>query len=247
LTAACLRWGLGLGIAKTSIAFPRRRTCLRWGLGLGIAAMMGVVPFLHFRATYAHEKRLREVSPGRFYRCGQLTADGFREVFQRYGIRTVINLQDEDPDPRLPLSFYREAPAAPESEVCRQSGVRYALISFDLPRRDRAPSEHPASIDEFLRILDDPASYPVLLHCKAGLHRTGLLTAVYRMEYERWPVAEAMRELRANGFGDTAATSANDYVYAYLELYQPRWRRSAAKPGCLVKADGLPDAGEGPP
>ena len=30
----------------------------------------------------------------------------------------------------------------------------------------------PPVVDEFLQILDDEANYPVLLHCKAGLHRT---------------------------------------------------------------------------
>ena len=73
--------------------------------------MIVVVPYVHYRATYAHAKRLREVTPGKFYRCGQLTADGFREAIQRYGIRTVINLQDEDPDPRLPAGYFISNPS----------------------------------------------------------------------------------------------------------------------------------------
>jgi tyrosine-protein phosphatase SIW14 len=194
----------------------------RWTAGLTITLMIVVLPLVHFRATYAHAKRLRVVTPGKFYRCGQLTASGFREVFERYGIRTVINLQDENPDPRLPEGYYRTKPEVPESELCGRFGARYVLLIFDLPARDRAALEGPKVVDEFLKICDDPASYPILLHCKAGLHRTGLLTAVYRMEYEGWTVAEAVRELRANGFGDSAATSANDYVYAFLECYRPR-------------------------
>jgi hypothetical protein len=100
------------------------------------------------------------------------------------------------------------------------------MLNFDLPARNVAHLEHPRVIDEFLRVCDDPASYPILLHCKAGLHRTGLLTAIYRIEYELWNTADALRELRANGFGDSAATSANDYVYAFLAVYQPRWLRA---------------------
>jgi tyrosine-protein phosphatase SIW14 len=213
---------------------------LRWGLGLSIATMIVVVPFVHYRATYAHAKRLREVTAGKFYRCGQLTAAGFREAIARYGIQTVINLQDEDPDPHLPASYYASRPVEPESEVCRQAGARYVLLSFDLPSRERAPFEQAKAIDEFLKILDDPENYPVLLHCKAGLHRTGLLTAVYRMEYEHWPVADALRELRANGFGDSAATTANDYIYAYMEHYHPRWKKEpvCAKPGPGPAAPG---------
>ncbi len=172
---------------------------------------------------------------------------GFREAFARYGIRTVVNLQDEDPDPQLAAGFYREKPTTPESEVCEQAGVRYVMISFDMPRRDKAPFEQAKSIDEFLKLLDDPKAYPILLHCKAGLHRTGLLTAVYRMEYEALAGGGSSPRAARNGFGDTAATTANDYIYSYLENYQPRWKRQAATPRSKETADGLSRSSEGPP
>jgi protein tyrosine/serine phosphatase len=214
---------------------------LRWGLGLGIAASIVAVPAVHFRAVFAHSKRLREVTPERFYRSGQLTAAGFREVFERYGIRTVINLQDEAPDPLLRETYY-DSPSIRESEVCRQFGVRYRLLHFDLLPRSRLQAERPAVIDAYLQILDDPEAYPILLHCKAGLHRTGLLTAIYRMEKEGWSKGAATRELRANGFGDSVSNTSNDYVMQMLELYVPGQRRVPASPvvygviGCAARA-----------
>jgi hypothetical protein len=39
-------------------------------------------------------------------------------------------------------------------------------------------------------------------------------------------VADAMRELRANGYGDRKATTANDYIYEYLYLYRPREKQT---------------------
>lgn len=224
----------------------RMSSWLRWSLGLSVGAVVVVVPILHFRATYAHEKRLRIVTPGKFYRSGQLTTEGFRDAIRRYGIRTVINLQDENPDPLLPHDFYRRQSKTLESEVCRQEGARYVMLPFDLPTRLEAPHQHAKVIDEYRKILDDPESYPVLLHCLAGLHRTGLLTAVYRMEYEHWPVAVAVRELRANGFGDTAATSANDYVFAFLEHYRPRWQVDTSSAAQMKKSDGPVAAGRRP-
>jgi protein tyrosine/serine phosphatase len=77
-------------------------------------------------------------------------------------------------------------------------------------------------IDQFLALMDDPSNHPVLLHCKAGLHRTGVLTAVYRMEYDGWDSAAALAELKANGFGDINATAANDYIQQYILNYRPR-------------------------
>jgi tyrosine-protein phosphatase SIW14 len=201
----------------------------RWAIGLAIGLSIVIVPLVHFRDQYAHAKRLRVVTPGRFYRCGQLTADGFEEVFDFYAIRTVINLQDESPDPLLSRGYF-DKPSIPESEVCKRHGVRYILLTFDLLPRDHLPVERPAVIDRYLRILDDPDAYPILLHCKAGLHRTGLMTALYRIEKEGWSRGAAVRELRANGFGDAASTTANDYVYQFLELYVPGQRRLPASP-----------------
>jgi protein tyrosine/serine phosphatase len=75
-------------------------------------------------------------------------------------------------------------------------------------------------------VYDDPNNYPMLIHCKAGLHRTGLLAALYRVEYQGWTVNDAYREMKAQGFGDKACTEANLYVKQYLLDYQPRWQES---------------------
>jgi hypothetical protein len=200
---------------------------LRWTWGVGIAAMLVGVPFVHFRAVYAHGKRLREVTPGRVYRSGQLTADGFADACRRYGIRTVVNLQDEYPDPDVALSFWNNR-TVPESDLCRQLGVRYVFIQPDLVSRKLVPARRPAAIDRLLELLDDPASYPVLLHCRAGLHRTGCMVAVYRMEYEGWSPQAALRELRENGFGEAACEAANDYVKQYILTYRRGVRTPAA-------------------
>jgi protein-tyrosine phosphatase len=88
--------------------------------------------------------------------------------------------------------------------------------------------------------MDDPANYPVLIHCKAGLHRTGCLVAVYRMEYEGWSPTEAIAEMKDLGFGDAACTSANDYIQQYVLTYQPRNRVR------LGAADGLQVHGGAP-
>jgi tyrosine-protein phosphatase SIW14 len=74
-------------------------------------------------------------------------------------------------------------------------------------------------------VLDDESSYPILLHCKAGLHRTGRLTAIYRMEYLGWTRGEALREARANGYGFFMASEADTFVIQFVENYIPRNQR----------------------
>ena len=177
--------------------------------------------YVYFRAVYAHHKRLRVVVPGRFYRSGQMTAAGFGDAIKRHHIRTIINVQDDFPDPDLPLRFFG-GETIKESELCRRLGVQYVWLTPGLQPRNTPGGPRPHAIDEFLAVMDDPDAYPVLLHCKAGLHRTGCLVAVWRMEYQGWSRAAAHRELRGNGFGDWACTSANDYVDQYVLSYRPR-------------------------
>ena len=194
---------------------------LRQGIiGLFFFAALTGWSFVWFRATYTHNKRLREVEPGRFYRSGQLTVGGFTEAVERFGIRTIINVQDDVPDPDVWQSWLDRS-TIKESELCKKLGVQYIWLAPDLDKPTEA-YPRPKVIDEFLAILDDPSVYPVLIHCKAGLHRTGCLTAVYRMQYQGWSAPAAYHELKANGFGEWACTSDNEYVKQYVLRYQPR-------------------------
>jgi len=191
-----------------------------------LVLVVAVAPVVYFRGLYAHSKRLREVVPGRFYRSGQLTVEGFADAVARHHIRTVINVQDDVPDPDVYRGFW-SLRTVKESELCRRLGVRYVNLAPDLVPHGQVPDERPGVIDEFLALMDDPGSYPVLIHCRAGLHRTGVLTAVYRMEYQGWSRAEAYEELKAHGFGTWVCTAANDYVNQYVLTYRRGLRRLA--------------------
>lgn len=201
-------------------------TKVRWTLGLGLATLLVVVPYLWYRWEYNRTKRLRVVTPGKVYRSGQMTAAGFADAVTRFRIRTVINLQDEYPDPEIRQSSFGWG-TVKESQLCEQLNVRYVHLPPDLIPRRLIPAQRPVAIDRLLAILDDPSHYPVLIHCRAGLHRTGVLTAVYRMEYQGWSPREALREVKANGFGDSACTSANDYIKQYVLTYRRGLRQIA--------------------
>lgn len=43
---------------------------------------------------------------------------------------------------------------------------------------------------------------PVLMHCKHGLDRTGLMAAMYRIVVQGWSKEQALDEMRNGGFGD---------------------------------------------
>src|SRR4051812_32352097 len=142
------------------------------GRAAGVAALMLAVAagsFVYFRAVYTRTKRLRVVEPGRLYRSGQMRADGFAEAVRRHGIRTVINVQEDYPDPDVATSFLGGG-AVKESELCRRLGVRYVWLAPDLLPRNHPPGERPRVVAEFLALMDRESTYPALIHCKAGLH-----------------------------------------------------------------------------
>ena len=195
-------------------------------LAVAIAVMVVAAPLLYQRYRLTTQKRLRAVVPGRLYRSGQMTAEGFERAVRELGIRTVINVQNEIPDPDLRRSFL-DGRTVSEQELCRRLGVRYILLEPDLVPPSTVPPNRPQVIEPFLALMDDPANYPVLIHCKAGLHRTGVLVALYRMEYDGWGPSAAMEELKDNGFGDSAATSANQYIKQYILTYVPRHAQTA--------------------
>ena len=210
------------------------RTVLAVALGVLVVAVVVGVPVAHHRSQYVQYKRLRVVTDGRVYRSGQMTADGFREAIRRYGIKTVINLQDDNTetegderDPSLRLSPFNKSKEL-ESEVVSAAGARY--LQFDGNSVNTAGTGgRPKQVDDFLKVLDDEDSYPVLYHCAAGLHRTGWMTAVYRMEYEGWSKDAALDEVKANGFGEFKATDANVYIKLYIFDYQPKVRAADYK------------------
>jgi hypothetical protein len=198
-------------------------------MALALFASMTGVPYFYYRYTYTYGKRLRPVDEGKVYRCGCLTAAGFTEAIRTRHIRTVINLMEEDPDPDLAAGYF-DSTKVRESVLCARLGAKMVSLTVDLLGPEELRQHRPAGIDTYLELMDNPANFPVLIHCRAGLHRTGVMVAVYRMEYDGWTPSEAMAELRSNGFGDFAATAANEYIAQYILSYQPGQRRAHAGP-----------------
>ena len=154
------------------------------------------------------------------YRCGQLTVAGFKDAVEHYKLKSIVNLQDDYPDPNVYKTFWDRSTIS-EKKVCEDLGVKYLFIGPDLRPRHEVPEKRPRAVEDFLKICDDPSNYPMVIHCRAGLHRTGVLAAIYRMEYNHWTENEAYREMRDHGFGDFSCTNANDYVIQYVLNYKP--------------------------
>jgi len=67
-----------------------------------------------------------------------------------------------------------------------------------LPFAHAKPKE--ADVVAFLKVVENAANQPVFVHCQAGVDRTGMMTAAYRIVVEGWTKEDAVREMRATGF-----------------------------------------------
>jgi protein tyrosine/serine phosphatase len=113
------------------------------------------------------------------------------------GIKTVIDLQADG------------SPA--EKRLVEAAGMTFHRISMTTRT---APTGD--QLAEFLEIVSDPANQPVYVHCAGGRHRTGVMTAVYRMTYDGWTADQAFKEMKQYDFGaDFLHPEFKRFVYAY--------------------------------
>jgi protein tyrosine phosphatase (PTP) superfamily phosphohydrolase (DUF442 family) len=179
----------------------------------GAVALVVSVPLVYASSQVKHERNLRVVEPGALYRCGQLTPAGLDRVARERGIRTVVTFRAA----RKPGD---KAPDEWEEAFCAARGVKHVRIPPRVWGADE-DGDIPAAeaVREFLAVMDDRANYPVLVHCFAGVHRTGTMCAIYRMEYNGWAPARALREMHHMGFDPE---DMHEHIRNYLTNYKPR-------------------------
>ena len=97
------------------------------------------------------------------------------------GIKTIIDLTDNSRD--------TEEPAAVAA------GLRY----INIPIVDKSyPSME--SVNEFLKVVNDPATGKFYVHCAGGRHRTGVMGAVYRFNRYNWNYDQVYAEMKKYDF-----------------------------------------------
>jgi tyrosine-protein phosphatase SIW14 len=180
------------------------------GTFLGVVIVIGLIggPVVYALNQQGQMRNFRVVEDGVLYRSGQMTLPALKRVLHDYGIRTIVCLREGN----RPVD-------AEEEEYCLKEELNYIRIP---PLHWEGP-DGTAPVDEgirtFLNVMRDPRNHPVLIHCFAGVHRTGGYVAVYRMEMEGWDNALAIAEMKACGYVNL--DNEGD-ILGYLERYRPR-------------------------
>ncbi|HKO42361.1 MAG TPA: tyrosine-protein phosphatase [Pyrinomonadaceae bacterium] len=144
-----------------------------------------------------------------YYRGSQPSKVQMEEL-KRLGVKTIIDL--------------RKDKVASASDWATGAGLQYFNITMQ-------PSK--AATDEqtayFLSLVNDPKNWPVYVHCKGGRHRTGALTAVYRITHNGWSAAQAWEEMKAYDFNDGLFGGPGAQKKFVFNFYQQRVANAASE------------------
>lgn len=114
---------------------------------------------------------------GALWRGAQPSAEGFKAL-EKAGARTVVSFRHDHDD--LPL--------------LKGTKLRYLRIP------SRAWHANEQNLLAFLKVMEDPANWPVYIHCAQGRDRTGYNAAAYRRVVQGWELETVLKEMEAFRF-----------------------------------------------
>lgn len=136
-----------------------------------------------------------------YYRGAQPRGEDFAGL-KKLGVKTVVDLRKDN-----------ERAAAEEAA---RHGLRY--VNIPMTTKQAATDEQ---TEQFLKLVNDPANWPVYVHCKGGRHRTGEMTALFRITRDGWTAEEAYREMKRYDFEDSLfyPRVLKRFVFSYYERF----------------------------
>ncbi len=127
-----------------------------------------------------YQGNFHTVEEGAFYRSAQLSKDELQSAIRQHKIRSVLNLRGAHPG----QAWYDE-------EVALSQALGVAHYDYGLSARRFVTRQQ---IGEVLGVIRN-APKPLLVHCKSGADRAGLVSALYRFAAEGVSAEQADREL----------------------------------------------------
>lgn len=160
---------------------------------LKIIGILLFVLVLVFGGKYVYDMNINHnfetITEGKVYKSGVIPPDELETYVKKYKIKSIVDLRfpgtgDDMNNPENALEL-----AAEKNAVAKIKGVNYFNDGSD-----QVPTKE--NLVLFYKIMDNPANYPVLIHCYHGVGRAELYSAVYRIEYENMDKDKARTSTR---------------------------------------------------
>jgi protein tyrosine phosphatase (PTP) superfamily phosphohydrolase (DUF442 family) len=116
----------------------------------------------------------------RFFRGAQPKEKQYKEL-AALGINTIIDLRDD--------------PEEYEKREVESLGMRYVHMPMIAKKYPKAET-----VEDFLKLVDDPSTGKFFVHCAGGRHRTGVMGAVYRFNRYKWNFDQVYSEMKKYDF-----------------------------------------------
>ena len=144
-----------------------------------------------------------------YYRGAQPEGRDYADL-AALGVKTVIDLT-RNGDPNEPAAV-------------KGQGMQFYRIP--LTTTSQPPLE---AVTQFLSLVNNPANLPVYVHCQGGRHRTGVMTAVYRLTHDAWTPDRAYTEMKQFEFekGFISHGALKNFVYTFYQTLAGRPALSA--------------------
>lgn len=113
------------------------------------------------------------------YRSNHPSPGFIKKLKNKYGVKTIISMRKADKSSSYLL----------EKQACDQFGV--TLINHRMSSRKLPKKEMVLKAKELLLEVE----YPILIHCKSGADRAGLMSVFYKHFVEHQPMEEAVKQL----------------------------------------------------
>lgn len=208
-------------------ALRRTRRVAVWAGTILATAVVLTAGFLRFREWYL--PNFRVLRPVAFYRSGQPRGPGLQAI-KLMGIRTVITLRSK-----------RDSAALAEETFCRNNSIQWVRVPLGGTQADVS-----RAVSEIMAIVEAPRNRPVLVHCARGKERSGLVSAVFRIEQERWANAKALKEMYDLGLEPGSWPTFEGFIWEY----RPKWRNEeevdASSAESRTDTDNLPPPASSP-
>lgn len=153
----------------------------------------------------------KTITDNKVYKSGVIPPNELKDYISKYNIKSVVDLRYPGTDDLI------NNPEIPEELTAEKEAIeKIANVNYYNLGTDQVPEQ--ATVDKFLKVMDDSSNYPVLIHCYHGSGRAQLFSALYRMEYENMSNEDARSKTRVlvkwSSFDD--GKPKGDYLKNYI-------------------------------
>ena len=140
------------------------------------------------------------VEKGKFYRSGQPHKDDFQYIARRLKIKTLV--------------IFKQNVDSFERKLASQYGItlHHLQLSASTPPTDD-------ELDQFFSIATNKSHQPLWIHCQGGADRTGIMTALYRIEFHNWSKLGAIIEMISYFHIPFRYPKLTEYILNYKRRY----------------------------